>query len=111
MSNKSHSFLFTGDIEKEVEEYLVINDCKKLKSDVLKVPHHGSKTSSTKGFINCVMPDIAVFSYAFNNIFNFPHKSVLRNYMDKSIRLISTAQKGGIKIVSLPTYIRVETSK
>ena len=111
VSDKSHSFLFTGDIEKEVEEYLVINDCKSLKSDVLKVPHHGSKTSSTKNFINCVMPDIAVFSYAFNNRFNFPHKSVLRNYKDKSIRLISTAQKGGIKIVSLPKYIRVETSK
>lgn len=111
ISDRNHSFLFTGDIEKEVEGYLKNNDCKRLKSDVLKVPHHGSKTSSTQGFLDCVKPNIAVFSYAFNNRFNFPHNNVIRNYKDKNIKLISTAQKGGIKIVSLPTHMSIETSK
>ncbi len=111
ISDKNHSFLFTGDIEKEVEEYLKNNDCKRLKSDVLKVPHHGSKTSSTKDFLDCVMPNIAVFSYAFNNRFSFPHNNVIKNYKDKNVKLISTAQKGGIKIVSLPTHMSIETSK
>jgi competence protein ComEC len=78
---------------------------------VIKVPHHGSVTSSSPGFIECVNPRFAIFSYALNNRFGFPHRAVLETYQDQGIKYLSTGRSGGIRLISLPNGIEIETSK
>ncbi|MCX6584469.1 MAG: DNA internalization-related competence protein ComEC/Rec2 [Candidatus Aminicenantes bacterium] len=111
ISGPYHTFLFTGDIEAEVETRLADTDCPRLRADVIKVPHHGSRTSSGVDFLKCVAPRCAVFSYAQGNRFNFPHKETMRNYKSQGIKCLSTARSGGIRIVSLPGALEIETSK
>ncbi|MDQ1354487.1 MAG: competence protein ComEC, partial [Acidobacteriota bacterium] len=110
-SGPYHSFLFTGDIESEVETLLAETTCPKLRADVIKVPHHGSRTSSTNDFLKCVEPQWAIFSYAQGNRFNFPHKEALQNYKSLGVKYLSTARRGGIRIISLPGALHIETSK
>jgi len=113
VSDGSNSFLFTGDIEKDVEEILIGHKNKKipLRSTVLKVPHHGSSSSSTLNFLKRISPQLAVFSYAPNNRFHFPHRGTLENYKRLKIPYLATARSGGIRVVSLPGGIRIETTK
>jgi ComEC/Rec2-related protein len=111
ISDGHHSFLFTGDIEKRIEERLGENSCTHLRSDVIKVPHHGSASSSTRRFLECAAPRFAVFSYAVNNRFRFPHREVVENYKNRGVQTLSTAHSGGIKFISLPSGIKIETSK
>jgi len=111
ISDPHNAFLFTGDIEKEVEAHLVEVGCSKLRSTVIKVPHHGSRTSSTRELLTCVNPEWAIFSYAQNNRFNFPHEEVNQNYKFQGTKYLSTARSGGIKIISLPHSIEIETSR
>jgi len=70
----SRSFLLTGDMEKPMEARLLGQP---LKSDVLKVGHHGSKTSTTQPFLDLVSPSIAIISAGFENSFGHPHKDVI----------------------------------
>ncbi|HLP59897.1 MAG TPA: MBL fold metallo-hydrolase, partial [Candidatus Deferrimicrobium sp.] len=111
VSGPDHSFLFTGDIEAEVETRLAESDASKLGVDVLKVPHHGSRTSSGRDFLKCVKPEWAVFSYAQGNRFHFPHPETGRNYKSQGIKCISTARCGGIRIISMPRRLNIEVSK
>jgi competence protein ComEC len=94
-----NSFLFTGDATKKTEQQLL---AKKLDidSDVLKVGHHGSKTSTSKEFLKEVSPEIAVISCGRNNRYGHPHKEVLQNLRNFGIKILNTCQKGDIKIVS-----------
>ncbi|KAB3530727.1 ComEC/Rec2 family competence protein [Alkaliphilus serpentinus] len=72
------AFLFTGDAEIEVEEDLLATyEEVNLKSHLLKVGHHGSKTSTSKEFLDAVEPDIAVISLGKNNTYGFPHTETL----------------------------------
>lgn len=75
-----YSILFTGDIELEAEQYLVENYCDQINSDILKVPHHGSKSSSSEAFIRCVSPEISVISSGKNNRYNHPSQDVVDEY-------------------------------
>ncbi len=68
------SFLLTGDSPKAVESYLVSLDGPRLKSDVLKVGHHGSKTSTGEMFLGYVSPKYAVISSGENNKYGHPHQ-------------------------------------
>lgn len=72
-----NSFLFTGDSPKKIERYLTLLDGSGLKSDVLKVGHHGSKTSSGERFIGFVSPEISVVSVGKDNRYGHPHEEVL----------------------------------
>jgi hypothetical protein len=72
-----HSFLLSGDIERQVEAELVAEGLVH-KTDVLKVPHHGSKTSSTAAFLDLLRPAFAVMSAGFENSYGHPHAEVLR---------------------------------
>lgn len=76
----SFSLLFTGDIEKEAEEIIVskYKNSDILKSTILKVAHHGSKTSSTEGFLNLVKPKIALIGVGENNNFGHPSEEVIQ---------------------------------
>lgn len=111
ISDQYHSFLFTGDIEKEAEADLRENSCSLLRSTVIKVPHHGSASSSSPGFLKCVNPQWAIFSYALNNRFGFPNRKVLETYKGQGIKYLSTGRNGGIRLISLPNGIKIETSK
>jgi competence protein ComEC len=91
------SILFTGDIEQEAEEDLVfLGDS--LQSDVLKVPHHGSRTSIFGSFIEAVKPGLAVISVGRNNYFHHPHISALDTYQDSGIRVLRTDLDGAVEV-------------
>lgn len=102
------SILFTGDIEEEAEKVLVELYSEKLNSNILKVGHHGSKTSSTEEFINCVKPEISLIGVGKNNNFGHPNGDVLdrlQNYGSKVYRtdkdgeiILKVNSKGKIKI-------------
>ena len=76
------SFLFTADIREEVELEL-IGQRANLKSAVLKVAHHGSKTSTTSQFLAAVDPEVAVISVGADNPFGHPSPEVLERLIDR----------------------------
>jgi competence protein ComEC len=77
ISQHPYSMLFTGDIEKETEYYLLQHQSKKLSSTLLKVAHHGSKTSSTDPFLKTVNPSHLIISAGKNNRYNHPNPTIL----------------------------------
>jgi competence protein ComEC len=102
------SILFTGDIEIEAEEDLVfLGDS--LQSDVLKVPHHGSRTSISGSFIDAVNPGLAVISAGRNNYFNHPHKSALDTYQNRGIRVLRTDLDGAVEIYFMNGLYKIRT--
>jgi competence protein ComEC len=94
-----NSFLFTGDISKSVEEEL-INYYQNLKSDVLKVAHHGSKTSTSEEFLKKILPKIAVIMVGKENPYGHPHQEVLEILNKFGIRVLRTDENGDVKIIS-----------
>ncbi len=95
---KAYDEILTGDIEKQEEEKINNKYTDYLNSDIIKVPHHGSNSSSTKEFIEYVMPRLAVISSGRNNRFGHPHKEVLERYMDYDIPIFNTSKDGAITI-------------
>lgn len=93
------SFLFTGDIEKLIEQELIAKDIF-LDSDVLKIAHHGSKTSSSQEFIEKVSPKTAVISCAQDNQYGYPYQEVLDVLKNNNINILRTDQNGDIKFIS-----------
>lgn len=79
LTHGSDSFLFTGDAEKEIEEEMIKNKLS-LDSDVLKVGHHGSSSSSSKEFLNAVSPKFAVISSGRDNSYGHPHGETLKAF-------------------------------
>lgn len=90
------SFLFTGDISKKVEEKIAEKES--IKSDILKVAHHGSKTSSSDIFLKAVNPEIAVISVGKDNRYGYPHKEVLERLKKYGIQIFRTDKEGDIII-------------
>jgi competence protein ComEC len=109
LSFKDNSFLFTGDIYQSVEKKLIIFG-QNLNSDVLKVSHHGSKTSSSKEFLEKVLPKIAIIQVG-KNIYGHPHKEVLKRLKEKNIKILRTDEVGDIKILSDGNNLKILTSK
>lgn len=96
MKAHNSTILFAGDIEKEAEEKYLDYD---IESDILKVPHHGSKTSSTENFLDRVNPKLGIVSVGRNNMYGFPHEEVLQRYNKKGIPLLRTDEQGEIEII------------
>lgn len=94
-----NSFLFTGDIYKSGELQL-INQKINVDSDILKISHHGSKTSSSEGFLEKVSPEIAVIEVGKNNRYGHPHQEVLERLEKYGIKILRTDENGDIKIIS-----------
>jgi competence protein ComEC len=86
--------LLTGDIEKEAENYLVETYGQELQSEIVLVPHHGSKTSSTSLFLRTISPRYAIASIGFDNRFHFPHKKILQMYQSLHIPFYRTDISG-----------------
>ena len=95
---KDWSVLFTGDIEQEAEEKLMSLYGEKLKSDLLKSAHHGSKTSSSSGFLTCVSPKLAIISVGKNNRYSHPSKETIDAYHKANIEIYRTDEMGEIII-------------
>ncbi len=90
--------LLTGDIERATEAKLVEAYGDRLKSDVLVVPHQGSKTSSTRGFLNTVQPQIAVVSAGYRNPYGHPHPEVVDRYRRMGTAVYDTPGSGAVSI-------------
>lgn len=91
-------FLFTADAPIEIEQYLVSTFGNSLQSEVLKVGHHGSRTSSSEVFLRDVSPEYAVISSGKNNSYGHPHKEVLDRLRALSIPTYQTAEQGTIRM-------------
>jgi competence protein ComEC len=72
-----------------------------LRSEILLVPHHGSKTSSTAAFLDAVAPRVAIFSVGYRNRFHHPHPSVVARYSAHAIAALPPDEEGALR-VSLP---------
>ncbi len=94
VSGGGRSALLTGDIEREQETALVAASAEALRSDVLIVPHHGSKTSSTGAFLDAVQPRVAVFQAGYRNRFGHPAAEVLARYRERGIEIDITPNCG-----------------
>jgi len=93
--------LFAGDIEEEVEAALVERQASgkvDLRADVLKVPHHGSETSSSAAFLEAVRPRVAVVSVGRRNRFGHPSAEVLARYASLATRLYRTDRDGAVRL-------------
>jgi competence protein ComEC len=108
LQHGARSFLFTGDVEHEAEASLVQRLGSALDSDVLKVPHHGSRTSSTAAFLKTVSPRLSVISAGAHNRFGHPHEDVLERMKSASERVLRTDRAGGIKVTSDGQRLSVE---
>ena len=92
------SILLTADIEKSAEKNLVERSKGDLKSDVLIVPHHGSKTSSTDELLDAVSPTLALIPVGYRNRFRHPHPTVEARYADRKIAIHRTDWDGAITL-------------
>jgi competence protein ComEC len=108
LSYKEVSFLFPGDIEKEVE-YRLANQPLHEPVDVLLVPHHGSRTSSSLRFLQWLQPRIAVFSIGFDNPFHLPSRRVLERYRALGTKTYRTDHHGAVTIRTDGHKIEMET--
>ncbi len=106
------SFLFTADISEEAERYLIAQRVN-LRSTVLKVAHHGSKTATSPEFLSVVNPVVAVISVAADNKFGHPHPEVLNrlSYKLGKERVFLTSQDGTVEFISDGHRLWVKRSK
>ncbi len=89
--------LLTGDVEREGEGAL-LQDPQAIRAQVLKVPHHGSRTSSAAPFIAAVRPDVAIVSVGYRNRYHHPHPEVVERYRGLGVRLLRTDVNGAISV-------------
>lgn len=89
-----HSVLLTGDVEKAQEAALVDRLGNGLRSEVLVVPHHGSRTSSTEDFLKAVEPRVAVIQAGANNRYGHPHAGVVSRYDAQKVSVVQTSRCG-----------------
>ena len=93
------SILLTGDIEQAAEQALLISQ-QQLHADVIKVPHHGSKTSSTEAFVTATQPQFAIISVGRNSRFGHPHKEVVERWQCNGATVLTTGNSGTITITT-----------
>ena len=110
LSLKKYGILYTGDIEKEAEEEIVGRE-KNLNSYVLKVAHHGSRTSSTIDFLKAVSPRIAIISVGRGNRYNFPSKFTLEKLKKIGTTVFRTDRDGAVKLLLLKNKLETIVSK
>lgn len=100
------AFILTGDSPQSIETYLVSRGAP-LNADVLKLGHHGSRTSSADAFVGAVSPEYAIISAGKDNTYGHPHKEVLDTLARFNIPFLGTYEKGTVVIESDGERIRV----
>lgn len=103
-SQSGYSVLLSGDVT-AMGEWLLARDGVELQSDVMIVPHHGSKTSSTAEFIAKVAPQLAIASLAKENRWNLPNRQVVERYQKQQIEWLDTGQSGQISLFFYPNHL------
>ncbi len=96
VSNAGGSVLLTGDIESHAEKTMLRQYGDSLRSSIILVPHHGSRTSSTTAFVGAVNPDYALVSSGYRNRFGFPKADIVKRYEDRGIEVLITAETGAM---------------
>lgn len=104
------AFLFAGDCE-DKEEAAILSSRRDLRSQVLKVGHHGSSSSCTFPFLQAVRPEIAVVSVGAENRFNLPHRDVLDRLTSRGCAVYRTDLDGTVIVTSDGTRFSVETER
>jgi len=97
-NNQYGSVLFTGDIERAAEQKLVKQLDSSWQAQVMQIPHHGSKTSSSKAFVNLIKPKVAIVSARSFNQWNFPIPIVLKRYGNMQTQVYDTSTEGQITV-------------
>jgi len=105
---KQIAILLAGDIEQEAE-YQMMKKGLLLKADLLKIPHHGSSSSSTQAFLERVKPSYAILSVSERNIGRLPHPEVLKRYERLGTNIFRTDRHGAITVVTDGERIEIET--
>ena len=100
------SALLTGDIEARTEADMVRRSGDALHADVLVVPHHGSKTSSTPAFIAAVNPEMAVFTPGYRNRFRHPRPEIVERYEAAGIKHYRTDYDGALTFTFGDGHVR-----
>jgi len=93
-------FIVTGDAPQSIEEYLVRQYNNQLESEVLKVGHHGSDTSTADTFVSAVSPDYAVISAGQDNSYGHPHQAVIKRLQKQPLQILQTAKDGTVSFQS-----------
>ncbi|HLQ25837.1 MAG TPA: DNA internalization-related competence protein ComEC/Rec2 [Acidiferrobacterales bacterium] len=99
ITSRYGNILLPGDIESRAEKTLVQRWGDKLSAEVLIVPHHGSKTSSTTAFIKQVHPAIALFPVGYRNPYRHPNKQVVKRYITSGIEFYDSVSQGAVEIL------------
>ena len=107
---KNAEVLFTGDTTKQVEKQMLEKKFS-LDSDVIKIAHHGSTTSSSEAFIAAVSPDSAVISCGIGNTYGHPHKEITKLLNDNEIETYRTDDNGTIYYFGDGNNMKMEASK
>jgi len=100
--------LLTGDIEEEAESHM-LREGLSLKADILKIPHHGSLSSSSLPFLQRVQPIYAILSVSDRNRGRLPHPEVLKRYERLGIKVFRTDQQGAITTTTDGKKMKVES--
>jgi competence protein ComEC len=100
------SVLLTGDVERDAESRLV-RERVTLAADILKVAHHGSRTSSTAAFLDAVHPRLALISCGRRNVFGHPHPSVVQAFFGRGTAIVRTDLSGSVSIEIVAGQLRV----
>ena len=103
------SFLFTGDLEHYGEIYCAKKFGSELEANILQVGHHGSFTSSSKPFLNKVLPEVAVIPVGKNNVFNHPRPEALNNLKSVGAEIYRTDYDGHVTVYTDGKTFIVET--
>jgi len=98
VATRGASALLAADVEARGEAEMLARG-PPLKSDVLVVPHHGSKTSSTPAFIDAIAPSAGILSVGYRNRFRHPHEAVVARYLERDVTLRRTDQEGALHVV------------
>ena len=102
------SLLLTGDLEKQMEAHLV--EAGRLPHvDVLKVGHHGSRTSSTGPFLEASRPRVALISAGFENMFRHPHPAVLSAFKESGVQVLRTDVHGLVQVKTDGKRLEIHT--
>ncbi len=110
LSYGSKKFLLTGDAPTEVEQRILKNNSN-IHADILKLGHHGSRTSSGENFLRAVSPQTAIISAGCNNTYGHPHKEVIALLTKLSIPSLSTCSHGTIEYDTDGVVVTMKTEK
>jgi competence protein ComEC len=105
----STSFLLTGDMEKKIEERLYGQGLLRP-ADVLKVGHHGSRTSSTEDLLNAVHPAFGLISVGFENTYGHPHPLTIAALGEHHVTVYRTDQQGLVRVISDGHKLQIESA-